>query len=338
MSSDSVRKRPTIREVAALAGVSHQTVSRYLRHSGGLRGSTVTSIESAISELGYQPDLAARSMRTRRADTLAIVLPGLPRGNVYHRELTAACALAHEAGFRTEIVFAEGDAGHRGTHIRELLASGRVDGALSLAPLTSEYLQSEHRVVASADLDDDMRNIGALADGSTAGAIVEYLADLGHRHFLHIAGDDTYASARNRATAYSDAINRLRLQSHGIVGHSWSAAVGYEAVAALPDDSPVTAVVTHDPAAAGAVRAAYDRQWGVPQRLSVFGWGNQTMSQYGIPTLSTVAVDREMRGRYAMEQLVAAVRQEAPPPPPPGPLNHLIFRESTAAPGGRLDG
>ena len=59
-------RRPTLREVASLAGVSHQTVSRYLRHEGGLRETTVERVEAAISELGYRPNLVARSMRTRQ--------------------------------------------------------------------------------------------------------------------------------------------------------------------------------------------------------------------------------------------------------------------------------
>jgi DNA-binding LacI/PurR family transcriptional regulator len=331
MASKSTSNRPTMRQVAALAGVSQQTVSRYLRHEGGLRDVTVVAIEAAIAELDYHPDLAARSMRTRRSDTLAVVLPGLLRGAVYQRELTAACAAAHDAGYRTEIVLSDGGPGPRSDHLRQLLASGRVDGALSLAPIEGT---SDRRIVASADLDDDMRNIGALADGSTAGEIVEYLAGLGHRNFLHIAGEKAFASAQNRARAYSEAVERMGLVSHGIVGHSWAADAGYRAVVALPDDTAVTAVIaSHDASAAGAVRAAFERGWGVPERLSVFGWGNQLTSQYLIPALSTVAVDREERGRHAMQQLIAAIRELPPPEARQTPLNTLIIRESTAAPG-----
>ena len=64
-------KRATIYEVASLAGVSHQTVSRYLRHNGGLRPATTAKVEKAIAELNYRPNLVARSMRTRRTGRLA---------------------------------------------------------------------------------------------------------------------------------------------------------------------------------------------------------------------------------------------------------------------------
>jgi LacI family transcriptional regulator len=69
-------KRATIYEVADHAGVSHQTVSRYLRHNGGLKPATLARVEAAIAELNYRPNRIARSMRTRRTGRLAILLPG----------------------------------------------------------------------------------------------------------------------------------------------------------------------------------------------------------------------------------------------------------------------
>lgn len=69
------QKRATIYEVAALAGVSHQTVSRFLRNNGGLKPATVTKVQTAIEELNYRPNLIARSMRTRRTGRIAILLP-----------------------------------------------------------------------------------------------------------------------------------------------------------------------------------------------------------------------------------------------------------------------
>ena len=330
---DPSPKRPTIRDVAGIAGVSHQTVSRFLRNAGGLRPSTRTAIEAAIDELGYRPDLTARSMRTRRTDTLAVVISGPPRGDMYLRELTAACAVAHEAGYRTEIVLVEGDADERTRRIVDLLADGQIDGVLAMAPIGPDRFRAEPRVIASDDLDDGGRNTGVLADGSTAGEVVEHLAGLGHRHFLLVAGEPTYASARNRARAYEEAIARAGLVSHGVVGHSWAAETGYRVVEELPDDTPVTAVVTsNDTAAFGAIRAALDRGWPVPGRLSVFGWDDQPAGRYGNPTLSTVAVDREMRGRHVMERLIAQIRHQPEPPVPTTPLNRLVLRESTAPP------
>ena len=87
------RKRVTIVEVAEHAGVSHQTVSRYLRFNGGLKVATVEKIEAAIRDLDYRPDLIARSMRTRRTRRIAVVLPELsyfvhPRSGVRRMQRT----------------------------------------------------------------------------------------------------------------------------------------------------------------------------------------------------------------------------------------------------------
>lgn len=326
-------KRPTIRDVAAAAAVSHQTVSRFLRNAGGLRPETSAAIEKAIAELDYRPDLKARSMRTRRTETLAVVISGTPRGDLYLRELAAACGVAHEAGYRSEVVIIVGDSQARASRIADLLSDGQVDGVLSLAPVGSAQVRADPRVVVTEDLDDGGRNIGVFADGATLGEVVRYLADLGHQHFLHVAGDPGFASARNRIVAYEDAIQRLGLTSHGVVGHSWSAEAGHDAVADLPFDSAVTAVITaNDTAAFGAIRAAVDRGWSVPGRLSVFGWDDQAAGRFAIPALSTVAVDREARGRHVMELLIASIESRPAPPTPTADVYRLVPRESTARP------
>lgn len=333
MNSGSGSKRPTIREVARLAGVSHQTVSRYLRHNGGLKSETVAKIDAAVAELDYQPDLTARAMRTRRAGTVAILIPGWS-SQMFQRELSGACVAARSAGFRVEIELEEGGRQARGDRVRRLLKSRQVEGVLSLAHLgpDDEQESASHGepVIVSADFDDDMRNIGALADGSAAGEIVEYLASLGHRHFLHVAGRESFASARNRVRVYLEAVDRLGLISHGVVGYGWEPEFGYRAVAELPADSQVTAVVAaSDYVAIGAVRAALERGWPVPGRLSVFGWDDLVMGEYATPSLSTVAVNRELRGNHAMQRLVCLMRGEPAPPPPKERLNRLVFREST---------
>ncbi|WP_197679202.1 LacI family DNA-binding transcriptional regulator [Auraticoccus monumenti] len=319
--------------MAELAGVSHQTVSRYLRKNGGLLPGTVERIDAAVATLGYRPNLLARSMRTRRTDTVAVLVPSL-LGRLPQRELSAACAVAHDAGYRVEIVMHEGGPEERQERALELLDSRQVEAVLSLAPLPGDGPPPvSGTIVAAGDHDDSSRGLGALADGSTAGEIVEHLASLGHRHLLHVAGPEDFASARNRRLAYEAAVERLGLVSHGSVGRSWSPQNGYDAITALPPDSPVTAVLAaNDEVAMGVIRGALERGWDVPGHLSVFGWDDRLMGRFTTPSLSTVAVDREQLGAHAMRRLVAALRDEPEPEPPGTPLNTILVRESTAGP------
>jgi len=325
------QRPPTIMEVARLAGVSHQTVSRYLRFEGGLKESTRERVAAAVRELGYRPNLGARSMRTRRTGRLAIILPGADAPGPA-RMLTAAVAAAHTAGFVVEVVGTDGGAAARTGRMLELAASGQVEGILSLAPVLPDSDigdRSGASVVVSADYDDKARGLGEIADGSVVADLVEGLAKAGHRRFLHVAGPPQYASARGRKRTYLDTIERLGLESHGVVDGDWSAGSGAEAVRALPEDSGVTAVIAgNDAVAAGVVRGARERGWSVPGDLSVTGWDNSPLGAHLFPSLTTVDVDLERLGGRAMRRLVAAVRGTEPEEAD-APLTTILWREST---------
>ncbi|WP_344981943.1 LacI family DNA-binding transcriptional regulator, partial [Streptosporangium fragile] len=128
------KKRATIQEVAKLAGVSHQTVSRYFRRSGGLRPRTVASIERAVAELDYRPNLAARSMRTRKSNRIVVVLPDLTNF-IPAPILRGASAAAHEADYLLDVIGLEGGQESRAERVLSLLDSAQADGILSFTPL-----------------------------------------------------------------------------------------------------------------------------------------------------------------------------------------------------------
>jgi LacI family transcriptional regulator, repressor for deo operon, udp, cdd, tsx, nupC, and nupG len=323
------RKRATIYEVADRAGVSHQTVSRYLRNNGGLKPATVAKVQAAVEELRYRPNLAARSMRTRRTGRIAIVLPTATQWAPF-RLLNAASAAAHEAGYTVELFSLEGGAEDRAARAQELADSGEFEGILALASLGDRPISwSGTPVVITADYDDAMRGLGALAEGAACGEVVQYLSDLGHRNFLHLAGPESYASARNRRQAFLDTVAALGLCGT-VVDGEWSGRSGYDAVMALPGDTDITAVVAaNDSIAMGAVRAALQRGWQVPGDLSVFGWDDRELARFSTPSLSTVAIDRERQGREAMSRLIGTIRGTEPPPADPTSLHRLIPREST---------
>ena len=322
-------KRPTIHEVAGRAGVSHQTVSRYLRNNGGLKPATVAKVQAAIDELNYRPNLLARSMRTRRTGRVAILLPTATR-LLPLRLLGAVSATAHQAGYTVDLVGLEGGAAERATRARELAESGEFEGIVALAPLgASPTSWPAVPVVVIADYDDELHGLGALADGAACGEVVRYLSDLGHRSFLHLAGKQDFASARNRRQTFVDTIAGLGLGGT-VIDCDWSGQSGYEAVMSLPQDTDVTAVVAaNDLMAMGAVRASLSRGWRVPENLSVFGWDDEELARFGTPSLSTVAIDRERQGQEAMHRLIALMRGTDPPAIDTTSLHTVIPREST---------
>ncbi|SOD63404.1 transcriptional regulator, LacI family [Streptomyces zhaozhouensis] len=330
-------RRPTIYEVARLAGVSHQTVSRFLRKDPTMRPDTARRVSHAVRELDYRPNLAARSMRTRRTNRIAVILPETT-SFVPTRLLSGAAAAAHDAGYLVDVVGLEGDAAARAERIGALLQPANVDGILSFTPLAENLRPAPGAqrvpIVVDGEYDDNMRARALLADAKAADDIIGHLADLGHRTFVHVAGPRTFASAVNRRAEYEASVARRGLVSHAVVDGDWSAGSGWRAAREVIAGSPATAVfAANDRVAFGVIRGLQSSGVDVPGRVSVFGWDDDELGRYFHPPLSTVRVNRESQGRAAFQRLLSLLHgQEPAAPMDTAGLNHLIFRDSTAPP------
>ncbi len=275
-----------------------------------------------------------------RSGRVAVLLPAVATYGP-PQILSGVMDVAHEHGYTIEAFSVEGTAADRFDRVLHLADSGQVEGVLALAPLPPE---SEHRfpdraaIVVSADYDDEFRGVGELADGSPVAELVERLAELGHRRFLHLTGALDFASARGRRDVFVDTVERLGLGPALVHEGDWSAEAARAAVLALPEkDHPTAIIAASDVGAAGVVLAARERGWSIPGDLSVTGWDNNQLGAYLEPTLTTVHVDHRKLGRAAMARLVATLRAESGPTPKAepgtpsseGPLNTIIWRGST---------
>lgn len=329
MGEPQSRRRATILEVAQLAGVSHQTVSRYFRSDVGMKPATRERIKMAVTDLNYRPNLAARAMRGGRTGRLAVLLPAgtsISSLEVLH----GATAGAHDAGFITEVIILDGGADLRRGRAVELIHSGLFEGLVSFTPLElGDEAAGGSPITVLPVYDHELRSIGGLADGSRIADIIETLAEMGHRKFIHVAGDYRHASARSRKDYYESTIQTLGLESHGVVDCDWSSEAARAAMKELPDDCGVTAVIGGDDVlAAGAIRGALDRGWRVPEDISVTGWDNNRVAAAMAPSLTSVAVDHEQLGHHGMNCLLAAMRSQ-PSPEIEHSLTTVIWREST---------
>ncbi|MBM7077060.1 LacI family DNA-binding transcriptional regulator [Micromonospora humida] len=328
-------KAATIHEVARAAGVSHQTVSRYLRGQGGLKPQTLEKVTQAIERLNYRPNLAARSMRTRRSGRITVVLPETT-DFVPTRLLSGATDAAHEAGYLLDVVGLEGDAAARAERMRTLLSPENVDAVLSFTPLATRTADLDLTsfpvpVLVDGEYDDNMRAQGVLADASPVVEIVGRLAADGHRRFAHVAGSDLWASARNRRRVYETTVAQRGLTSCAVVDGDWTVRSGWEAATTVLPRCGATAVLAaNDRVAFGILQGLQSLGIDVPGQISVFGWDDDEIGHYTRPTLSTVSVDRERQGREAMRRLLALLRGEEPPSlPNPSDLHRLLPRQST---------
>ncbi|MFE6735386.1 LacI family DNA-binding transcriptional regulator [Microbacterium sp. NPDC057650] len=324
--------RPTSHDVARAAGVSQSTVSFVFTGRAGISDATREKVLRAASDLGYRPNLAARAMRTRRTGRLAIVVP--IASAIPLTLIPGAVAAAAQAGYVVEVVSLPQDPDARSERVTEVQDSGQYEGVLAFTPLPASASPADGPVtLAAGEFDEEMHATGEFTDAQPVAAMIERLADLGHRRFLHIAGPDRFPSARARREAYLETIERLGVSSLGVVDGDWSGEDGEAAVSALPDDArPLAVIAANDVIATGAIRAAVRRGWTLPGDMSITGWDDHLQSAFLSPSLTSVRQDRERLGAYSMQRLIAAVRGEEAPPRPADLLT-IQWRESTAAPG-----
>ena len=327
----SVDRPATIYDVARAAGVSHQTVSRLLKGYTGIRPQTRHRVDEAIRELGYRPNLTARSLTTGRSHRIAALTHEITQvgpSNI----LEGANMAARDAGYLLDVITLDV---HDPAAIRESIDLAQqldVAGVLALAS-TDEVTQAVEaatfRVPLYLATDDDKLPADAAPAASGLFAVLRHLADLGHRDVVHIAGPRSWLGARTRVLEYEAAVGELGLRSRGVIHGDWSARSGHEAIASLPEDLPATAFVdANDQTALGVILALTERGYRVPDDVSVTGVDDTPEAAYFSPPLTTLRLDFTTGGRDVVEQLLALIDGVTPPPRPPR-RSELIVRRST---------
>ena len=326
------RRPPTIYDVAKLAGVSHQTVSRYLKGGDRMGPDIRERVMQALKLLDYKPNSAARALATKQSHRIGALTHEVHQVGP-SKVLLAAIAAARSAGYLLDVVDLNPN---DSTAIRDalaLLTAQDCAGILALAATDEMVTAFKHidlglPVFIAAEPDDALTS-GTHPHAQGVAALVAHLAELGHTHFMHVAGPPTYSSARNRALAYQAAVRRLGLRSLGTIAGDWTAAAGYAAGQHISVDDGVTAViVANDQMALGVIRALFERGFRVPDEVSVTGMDDLPESAYFRPPLTTLRLDFASEGEDAFRQMLTRIDgvERAPVRPQPA---ELVVRAST---------
>ncbi|MCF4119904.1 LacI family transcriptional regulator [Antribacter sp. KLBMP9083] len=332
----SAGARPaTIYDVATMAGVSHQTVSRYLKGYEGIRPETRERVVQALDALDYRPNLTARTLTTGRSHRIGALTHELDQFGP-SRIVQGAAAAAREAGYLLDIVTLDMSDARAIAKALSLVRQHDLAGILAFSStdeMTRAFEAADFKVPVYLGTEED----DAFSDRSeltSVGipALVGHLAELGHRRVLHVAGPSRWAAARNRARAFEVAVDAHGMRSTGVIHGDWSARSGHEAIAGLPGERlDFTAVVAaNDQMALGVMLALAERGLRVPEDVSVTGVDDIPEAAYFSPPLTTLSVDFVEQGRVAFQQLLGRV-VGTPPPDAVALPSHLVVRRSTAA-------
>lgn len=326
-------KPATIYDVARAAGVSHQTVARYLKGFEGIRPATRARVVEALEQLDYRPNLSARTLTTGRSHRIGALTHEIDKYGPSNIAQGAAAA-ARRAGYVLDILTLDMSDPRS---IRDTLAQLRQHDLAGILALTStdemtDAIESARfgvPVYLAAEPDEKPAEHSELTAVGFP-ALVRHLAGLGHRSFLHLAGPATWSAARNRAQAYQDAVADVPgLRSAGVVTGDWTARSGHDAIAALGSDLGATAVLAaNDQMALGAMLALARRGLDVPGDISVTGVDDIPDAAYFSPPLTTLRVDFAAQGRNAVDALLARIAGEEPARTI-APHAELVVRESS---------
>jgi DNA-binding LacI/PurR family transcriptional regulator len=308
---------PTLEQVAALAGVSRATVSRVVNGSPRVRPEVRAQVERAVAKLGYVPNRAARSLVTRRADSIALVVSE-PHARFFSEPFFAGMvrgvsgALA-ETGVQLLLLIAQGlpDRGR----LERYVVGGHVDGVLLASlhgddplPATLERAGVPAVQVGRPPGTTPASYVDADNRGGASKA-VRHLAGRGRRRIATIAGPLDMSVGRDRLEGYRDGLAAAGLAEAGELVEAGdfseeSGAAAMERLLALPG-RPVDAVfAASDLMAAGALRALRTAGRRVPEDVAVVGFEDSAVARYAQPPLTTVRQPIEDMGRQATRLLL----------------------------------
>lgn len=303
--------RPTIHDVASLAGMSKSLVSLALSGSPKVSEDSREKILRAAAELGYRRNAAARSLAVRRSRTLGVLVLDL-HNPVFADILDGVQSQAREHGFTTMLVSGGDDPVLELSEINTLLEfqiegliliSHRLSSA-SLAAIANEV----PTVVVTRD-DIAIPHMDAVCNDDITGAelAVDCLVELGHREIICLSGGDNPIS-NDRVQGYQQAMSRHGLARFArVIPGGLTDALGYSAAKEALKFSPTGLVVANDIAAMGAIAAIKDADLLVPEDVSVIGYDGISLGGLRSVNLTTVAQPLEDLGRLAAQRLVERI-------------------------------
>ncbi|WP_158867032.1 LacI family DNA-binding transcriptional regulator [Leifsonia sp. AG29] len=330
----SERRLPGVREVAAAAGVSRQTVSRVLNDHPSIRPETRDRVLAAMAELNFRPNRAARALTTARSGTIGVLAASAstlfgPASSVDAVELAA-----RQAGYSVMVAHASSPDAAGIEDALGHLAGQDVEGVVVIAP--QQWVRDAMSAVSASVPFVTLHGAGASGDEGLfvdqlegARLATRHLLDLGHRRILHVSGPGDWSEAQARREGFLAEIAAAGAASVVSGDGDWTAASGAVIAAEALADSSITAVFSsNDQMALGVLHAARQAGRRVPEDLSVVGFDDIPEAAYFAPPLTTVRQDFAELGRRGVARLLAVIRGEdlafdAPVAP------RLIVREST---------
>ena len=330
---------PTLHDVAALAGVSHQTVSRVINNPETVLLETRTRVEEAIRQLDYHANIIARSMAKGQSFTLACISPNLT-DYTFASIIEGAETESRQKGYFFMSASAPDETSFQ-LLVRELVANHRTDGMLVINPYIDNRSKLIPQNAATVLLGVRPRSSAfstiCLDDKAASQTATRYLVNSGHRQIAHITGPLFEDCSQDRRFGYEEVLKTagIALDPSYVIEGDWSATSGYQAVQRLFENKVFfTALLAqNDRMAIGAMRALREAGKRIPQDVSVVGFDDMPLASYFDPALTTMRQDTFEMGRIAARLLIQRIEKPESPHQQLFLPAELVVRNSTTIRG-----
>jgi LacI family transcriptional regulator len=335
----------TLKDVARLAGVSTKTVSRVVNHQGEIRAETRERVQKAIEQLGYRPNILARSLIHQRTNTLGVVAWGIDYFGP-SRTVVGIEQQAHQLDYSLFLNLVDRPDNGDSEYFLDTLITHRVDGIIWAVPQVGnnrKWLDTSHleRLPPIVFLSMEARpGLSIIAIDNYIGAkqATQHLIDQGRQKIGIITGPLGWWEARERFRGWEAAMHQAGLETPAslVIEGEWAAASGEQGLSTLllkaPDIDALFAC--SDQIALGALSTAHRLGRKIPQDLAIVGFDNIPESACFWPPLTTVYQHLINMGRLAVQTLhriIEANRQSQVPEEANVTLvtPELIIRESS---------
>jgi LacI family transcriptional regulator len=315
-----VNTHVTLKDVALAAGVSTKTVSRVVNNQGEISEETRARVQAAIAELGYRPNILARSLVNQRSNTIAVVASGIEYYGPSHTILGIE-QQADEYGYSLVLSLLTHPDEANVKHVFDELVARRVDGIIWAIP----EIGDNRRWITAAQLAQlppivflsmGMRpELSSVAVDNRAGArlAVQHLIERGRHRVGIVTGPLTWWEARERYQGWRDALKAAAMKPNAtlVVNGDWSPASGERGMRALLGRSPRldALFVSNDQMALGALGVLHRAGLRVPDDIALAGFDNIPEAAFFIPPLTTVDQPVIDVGRWSVQELHARIER-----------------------------
>jgi LacI family transcriptional regulator len=302
----------TIKDVALRARVSIASVSRALHGTGVVTEKTRLRVERAARQLRYTPHGVARSLITRRTNTIGVLLPDI-YGEYFSELIRGIDRAARLRGLHLLVSSSHGDAEEASLALRAM--NGRVDGVLVMSPyvdaqLLDNALPATLPTVLLNTPDNAARAPAFMIDDfGGAKAMVEHLRGLGHMNIAHISGPEGNYESAERLRGFRAALGPVRAAKALVLPGAFTEESGYLAGRQLAQAAPRPDAVfaANDVMAIGCLFALTEAGIRVPEDIALGGFDDIPIARFVTPPLTTVRAQTTELGRQSLDELARAI-------------------------------